>query len=290
MSRIRNQRDCAHQWAHQTRENGRAGSLYFRGDTIYSYGNHFPIARHFKGCVLMTIRTYSVSTSRHVRYTRQACSHLTTFHVARPTDEPKEILKDYADRIQQSVLEMEGKNRSLAQRMEQLESLVSEANEFCRLMNYKKRFNMPDLDGVREYISKHHKAEARRAAKRERDAKKKAAALRAEALESMPKWMAGEIDYMSGFGFLPADYMRVSGSEIETTRGAYVPVEHVRKALPLVLGLIRNGKTYMYNGHSIHVGHYTLNSIDEQGTVRVGCHTFERAEVERIANILGVSQ
>lgn len=45
-------------------------SFFFRGDTIYSYGQHFPIARHVTGtrgraAVLFTTRDYSKTTSKH---------------------------------------------------------------------------------------------------------------------------------------------------------------------------------------------------------------------------------
>jgi hypothetical protein len=39
--------EIPHLWAHQTQDEARnrQGNLYFTGDTIYSYGSHFPIAR-----------------------------------------------------------------------------------------------------------------------------------------------------------------------------------------------------------------------------------------------------
>ena len=44
-------------------------NFYFDGDTIYSYGSHFPIARHVETkrgrAVLFTTRDYSVTTSGH---------------------------------------------------------------------------------------------------------------------------------------------------------------------------------------------------------------------------------
>src|SRR5262249_9116985 len=61
----------AHLWAHQTQDSARnkCGNFYFTGDTIYSYGGHFPIARHVKHkgkrAVFLTTRTYSVTTSGH---------------------------------------------------------------------------------------------------------------------------------------------------------------------------------------------------------------------------------
>ena len=39
--------EIPHLWAHHTQDEARnrQGNLYFVGDTIYSYGSHFPIAR-----------------------------------------------------------------------------------------------------------------------------------------------------------------------------------------------------------------------------------------------------
>ena len=38
----------AHLWANKSQDSAResGGRFYFVGDTIYSYGSHFPIARH----------------------------------------------------------------------------------------------------------------------------------------------------------------------------------------------------------------------------------------------------
>ena len=40
--------EIPHLWAHRTQDEARnrQGNLYFTGNTIYSYGSHFPIARH----------------------------------------------------------------------------------------------------------------------------------------------------------------------------------------------------------------------------------------------------
>jgi hypothetical protein len=57
----------AHLWAHQSQDSARTanGNFFFTGDTIYSYGHHFPIARHVGGVVLFTTRGYSVTTAGH---------------------------------------------------------------------------------------------------------------------------------------------------------------------------------------------------------------------------------
>ena len=57
--------EIPHLWAHRTQDDARnrQGNLYFTGDTIYSYGSHFPIARHVvneagERAVLFTTATY----------------------------------------------------------------------------------------------------------------------------------------------------------------------------------------------------------------------------------------
>jgi hypothetical protein len=72
--------EIPHLWAHQiTPEARNAGrNLYFKGATIYSYGSHFPIARHVtsangkRKAVLFTTRDYSNTTSKHKHLVRCA--------------------------------------------------------------------------------------------------------------------------------------------------------------------------------------------------------------------------
>jgi len=57
----------AHLWAHKSQDYARnpGHNFYFHGDTIYSYGSHFPVARHVtrrgRSAVLFTTRSYSRS-------------------------------------------------------------------------------------------------------------------------------------------------------------------------------------------------------------------------------------
>lgn len=50
MKRVVNNSQLPHLWMYprEVGDNARTpnGSFYFEGDTIYSYGSHFPIARH----------------------------------------------------------------------------------------------------------------------------------------------------------------------------------------------------------------------------------------------------
>lgn len=62
------------------RTSAKGCNMFIDGDTIYSYGYHFPIARRTdkfidgQQVVLFTRAGYSVSTSKHISYTRFALS------------------------------------------------------------------------------------------------------------------------------------------------------------------------------------------------------------------------
>jgi hypothetical protein len=101
--------------------------------------------------------------------------------------------------------------------------------------------------------------------------------------EKLPLWLAGE--HVS-LGYHNTAYLRVKDNEVETSQGARVPLEHVKKALPLVMAYVRNGREYHRNGHTIHLGHYAIDSIDAEGNLRAGCHLFSKAEIERFAGVL----
>lgn len=75
-------------WANKAQETAQNSnkSFYFYEGTIYSYGTHFPIAKHVtnkhgESAVLFTTRNYSHSTSAHKSLVRRACRHLTMFNV-----------------------------------------------------------------------------------------------------------------------------------------------------------------------------------------------------------------
>ena len=72
---------CVHVWAQRKQAEGRSGkgSIYFNGDTIYSYGSHFPMG-HFTDHVgpkglpfaFVNVEDYSAQTDAHVRMTISA--------------------------------------------------------------------------------------------------------------------------------------------------------------------------------------------------------------------------
>ncbi len=83
--------------------------------------------------------------------------------------------------------------------------------------------------------------------------------------------------------------LRVNGDEIQTTRGASIPLSVARK---LWRRFLKDPGTVT----GLDLGHYTVNALEITdnttgaeivGTLRVGCHNIPTAELYRMADVLG---
>jgi hypothetical protein len=76
--------------------------------------------------------------------------------------------------------------------------------------------------------------------------------------------------------------LRIRGDEVETSMGAFFPLSHARRGLLLVESVMASKKPWKSNGHTCHLGHYQIESIDTNGTVHAGCHHVKYEAIERI--------
>ncbi len=67
MKKVVNTNSVIQLWANQSQTEARNPnrSIFFEGNTIYSYGKHFAIAKHVGSEVLISTRKYSVTTAKH---------------------------------------------------------------------------------------------------------------------------------------------------------------------------------------------------------------------------------
>lgn len=71
--RLANHDEVCHFWANEVQSEGAACNMFFENKTLYSYGRHFAIAKHYpNNLILFTDRVYSVSTSKHISKARYA--------------------------------------------------------------------------------------------------------------------------------------------------------------------------------------------------------------------------
>jgi hypothetical protein len=288
-----------HLWAHQSQQAARnaLGNLYFQGPTIYSYGSHFPIARiverEGKGrIVLFNIGTYSLTTSRQQSRVRQAIpSYMRVIHVPEviPYGEAHEANVRHLTELALDCLAKAHRARQESSKGWHLSTAQDAADDARDLARY---FDLPtpdlpamDAEGAAHAARLIANAKAEEERKR-RDAEEKR---RAELAEEMAAWQAG--DYVANTWAFPDTLLRVNpadSAEVQTSKGVVFPVEHARRVWPILARLYASGGTYQRNGHSIHLGTYVLDSVDGQGTIRAGCHTITRAEVERFAKVLSL--
>lgn len=275
-------KQIAHLWANKSRESAKGSNFYFEGDTIYSYGSHFPIARHYKGVILFTSKDYSVSTSKHKSYVRSACSHLTLYTVADVKADPgRADVLDYAKRINDASMAA-ARARDPQWKLKWLEELIGEANNFCARFGFKTRFSAPEnMDALRakakEQTAKTKKANELRRAKAERDLQ-----------DRVKRWLAGEIVSIHDAGkvFLRAIYKAsggINGVEdwcMQTSKGAIVPLSEASKAFRFVM--LKREKGWHRNGDQFPIGEFHLDAVNEQGVV-AGCHRITWDEIERFA-------
>lgn len=83
------------------------------------------------------------------------------------------------------------------------------------------------------------------------------------------------------------DMLRVKpgrADTLETARGAEVPVAHARRVWRHVLRIMCAGETWT---GSIRCGHFTVSAVTLDGRMVAGCHIFHRAEMERVAALIG---
>lgn len=292
--------EIPHLWANRHDNGGPArnpqGNLSFAGGTLKSYAE--PIGRLItaKGRTVALFRdaSWSVTTSRHQFAMRQAVRHYAGFTVpdigqsritydAKAHIGHKQNLKSYAERIDAAALAAKRSRSNRDYAIGTLTRLVDEANGYAEMFGLKRRFIVPDDSAVVAML-----ADARAAAKRERAAEvERQRRLTIAAADALAEWLAGGTGHYPTLRTLSNAHLRLEGDEVVTTQGARVPVDHVRRALPIILRLIDRGESWKTNGHTIHIGHYQLDEITADGLVRAGCHLFKSEEVRRFAGVLG---
>jgi hypothetical protein len=285
----------AHVWAQQNQGSGRNAkrSLFFEGATIYSYGHHFPIARFIshngKKAVLFTTLTYSITTSSHCSTVHQAINKsFPVFNVDDPTKTPKpHTMKKYYAILLENAVEKAIRSRTTTEwRIKDCQRITNEGNDLAKFFGWKWRLASPRFDSkfIREAKERANKVSAKKA----EETKKKKAQLLEEQKEAIIEWREGRrTEHGYGLSRLPT-MLRIYNNEVQTSRGATIPLDHAIRLWPIILKVKASGQSYVHNGHSEHVGNFTVNRIEPNGDVVVGCHLIKFNELEHCAKLLGL--
>ncbi len=106
---------------------GDAHNMYIRGDTIYSYGSHFPIAKRIPGGYIFNSNTYSVSTGKHKSTVGNHIHKDILWEL--PGCCLDEAVEDYTARALKAIKKIPGSRRWFSSYLETLEFNISKAIE-----------------------------------------------------------------------------------------------------------------------------------------------------------------
>lgn len=257
-----NNTQVAHKFAHG---NAASGSNFYSpdGETLYSYGSHFPVARRLSapgdpGRFLLTSRGYSQSTSRHI-----SLAHRAIFGAI--------IIADPAEWPALAALTPAEFEAEHARRAVESEARAREARE------KREALRAARMDMSPAAVARREKARAQRQAA----AIRKGAAL-------LARWRAGEyLDHKerkTAFAAVAGHALRVSGHMVQTSGGASVPVSDARELWPVLFALHAARR----DSARLAFGHYRGLRWQDDGSARIGCHVIPWTEFELIAAALGL--
>lgn len=101
--------------------------------------------------------------------------------------------------------------------------------------------------------------------------------------ELIEAWKAGTLESNSRLRSEAPCMLRLDGDDVETSWGARFPIEHARKAWPMIQRVYSAKLDWKRNGQQIRLGHFQIDAIATDGTVSAGCHTIKKDEILRCA-------
>lgn len=269
MRKVVKPQEVAHLWANQLQYEAYNPnrSLYFERDTIYSYGYHFPIAKHLNGKILFTTRGYSNTTAKHISIVSSASSHIEKIYCYNPSYSRSENFEEW-----RKEAELVAKNLTNARKPEkylnELGAIANQAQKYADFMGVEIPENLKivlEISSKEEYKTfSDKKEELKRKQEEERIKREKI-----EHRESLKKWLKGES--RSLYLRDGRDYLRVNGENVETSQGITLPVDVFKR--------------YYNNLNSLKVGDKILSyEVLEVGkNIKIGCHIFPISYIQKFA-------
>lgn len=267
MKKVFDNKQLAHVWASQSQDQGSnpSGSMYFRGPTIFSYGNHFPMAKIYSGFALVNSNGYSVTTAKHLSLVKTAL-HGRVRYVEVPypddlnnADNENHLLNQISDLVRDIF-----KGKMVPNHL--LISTISELNRLYTYQNTRKVFTF-DRETSEVLTLLNNKAFEKNEIKNQIKEVKKAKALEKRQTyysTQVPLWLTHKNESEIPSDFFPFDMVRTSGNEVETSRGAKVPLQRAFELLRLIeLKLPITG---------LKVGSFEIESEPIDDFIKIGCH------------------
>lgn len=286
--------DVCHKWAHNygPSDSFSCGNLFSEGNTIYSYGRHFPMAKRIDSkTVLFTTNTYSNTTAKHLSWTFGAIpGACTIFNVADVNADSQESHLKNVVAMLESVFDLAKKQKKA--RSYDYSGGISET--LANAAKYAERFEV-DLSGLQDWARKMMdttdvdallglSVDRKNAIQAENEARERRELAQKEA--NLALWRTNDYNGWQ----LPntaITYLRIAANgDIETSRHITIEAKQAKALWKKVSSLKSKGKEWVTNGHKIEIAGYNLNKITADGDIIAGCHHIPYSESEAIAKAL----
>lgn len=264
---LKNHSDVAHAFATHgmiKEAYGERGNMFFKDNTIYSYGWHFPIARFINhNTILFTLDSYSNSTSKHIGLVSWACSHLNKIYCY-SIDRPLENYERFKRDIDEQLIKL-AKARKPEIYLHKIEIILEDLTKYLEeyLISYVP--SSPYIDKIINLIDKCKKILADAGEKIEKikeiQKEEKERQKRLEK-EKEKEFIDGKITHFGSSYQL----IRKEGEGIVTSKGIRIDIETAK----IFQELLKENK--IKEGDSIN--NYRVSKINSK-TIQINCHTFK---------------
>lgn len=285
MKKVVSTEQVAHLWANQlqTEATNSGRNFYFKDETIYSYGTHFPIAKHtgLNDTILFTTRDYSNTTAKQKHVVSLASSHLNKIYCYNPEGTHEENFNQYeiqAENIAHKLTKAKKPEIYLTQLLDLFETVQKYATFFdinipSGLLDI---LNIATTTQAKELIeSKKIEKEEKEKRKQEQQAKK--------LIQDLIDWR--NFEKQSLHNNSGCDYLRYNKetNRIETSQGIEIPVIIAKKFYFELVDKLNAGGCLTCD--NLQVLEYTVREVN-QNFVKIGCHTIQWSEINNMAKFL----
>jgi hypothetical protein len=261
--------ECIHVFAQRKQSEGRANSVFFYGDKLYSYGYHFTLATFVNDyVVLLNDIRYSNSTSRHQAICLQAFRQYTTIYESQHNIE---LVVSELKNLKKLLLKARKPEKYLNKALNLIKAHKTAQSIYPNVCNQieaiKDLSELTDFfdmqtESLSEYIAK--------AKKQEQERTEKYTLLFKNAFYAYEPY----VEYKNK-AHLNCDLVRLSECEtmLETSQNVKVSVSDAKALLRAhKAGIDVTGKT---------ISHYEIRSISND-RVLIGCHNLKLSDIERV--------
>lgn len=313
-----NNSQVAHIWANQSQTIAKGSNFFFNNQSIYSYGHHFEVGRLVqtekgnKTIALFEPSTYSNSTNRHQSLAKNAVHGLHEsfdFQLWNRDLTHKDFLEAF-ERFDKLVIDsLKKSKRAIKYKDLHIRNAVNAVDQWNRLKAYFptltkgiKKLKTLDQEQIDKLVESEKKQKAIEAKKNKafldkqikmwlnhdinslpHDAKtmirQKALIIRANTKDGIMKATIKSKGKSKTKYFKPEFRLL---DEVETSRGASVPLDHARLFFNAIKRFEKNPNDC---NSRFRVGHFTLDRLTTKGA-KIGCHLLEWKEINRFAKTM----